>query len=129
MGLPDPRQLQTQPPVIGRHVIYRSKRNPYDLSAIVTATVKTLWPEGVERGDVPPLDSEMHAHLHVFTPGMLGSYQEHNIPFAAVQEGEEVPPGSWRWPTFQNAAAVGTTLGGVPGPASPPQHPDDRPVG
>lgn len=118
MGLPDPRtKIPPAAPSIGRIVHYRSRRNPYDVPAVVTATQDSLWPEGVERGDVPALDSPFHVHLHVFTPGNLEDYQEHNIPFAAEEDGEPAP-GSWRWPKLR-----------MPGPPNPPVAPTDRPVG
>lgn len=89
-------------PSIGRIVTYRSKTGNYDVPAIVTATADSLWSEGVERGDVPPLDSPEHVHLHVLTPGAQGSYQEFNVPSAdVVADGlnYETPPArSWRWP-------------------------------
>lgn len=103
---------------IGRVVIYRSKTGKYDLPAMVTATVSSLDPEGVELGHVPPLSSASHVHLTVNTcgkPGTAregnavnkdaasGTYQEFDIPgyagpAADLPEGEEIPPGSWRWP-------------------------------
>lgn len=83
---------------IGRIVTYRSKVNPYDMPAIVTATLDSLWPPGVENGDVPGLWSENHVHLHVFTPGIAQEYQEHNIPMAPVGSWDNPPPGTWRWP-------------------------------
>lgn len=68
-----------QVPTIGRIVIYRSRTGRYDVPAIVTATVETLDPQGVElylategvKG-VPPLDSPEHVHLTVLTPGIPG---------------------------------------------------------
>jgi hypothetical protein len=80
-------------------VVYRSKTGNYDVPAIVTATVDTLWSEGVERGDVEPLDSPQHVHLHVLTPGAQGSYQEFNVPFADPAAPGAPAPRSWRWPT------------------------------
>ena len=102
-----------QPPSPGRIVLYRSKRNPYDIPAVITVCDSNLWPEGVARGDVPALSSDFHVHLHVFTPGHLGSYQEHDIPFAEG-EGKDrfgeawedgVYPGTWRWPELRHPAS------------------------
>ena len=66
-------------PTIGRIVIYRSRTGSYDVPAIVTATTETLNPKGVEffhatNGEkgVPPLSSDQHVHLTVFTPGLPG---------------------------------------------------------
>jgi hypothetical protein len=89
-----------QRPSIGRQVTYRSKTGNYDLTATITATVDTLWEEGVERGDVPALSSPEHVHLHVLTPGAAVQYQEHDVPFS---DGAGVPdavhgPRTWRWP-------------------------------
>lgn len=103
---------------IGRIVTYRSKTGSYDLPAIVTATTATLDPKGVELGHVPPLSSDEHVHLTVFTCGKRGtaregnevngeaaggSYQEWDVVHGLIGEtatGEaiEPPPGSWRWP-------------------------------
>lgn len=104
--------------VIGRIVIYRSRTGDYDVPAIVTATVDTLNPKGVELGHIPALSSPDHVHLTCFTagkPGMRrgaedfkvesehgrsenvsGCYQEWDIPW--LPEGEEIAPGTWRWP-------------------------------
>lgn len=95
-------------PTIGRIVMYRSKTANYVLPAMVTATMETLWPEGVETGQVPALSSPLHVHLQVFTPGIAESYPEHDVPFfelapvsarSSPAEGEyEMLPGSWAWP-------------------------------
>lgn len=104
------------PPVtIARTVIYRSRTGNYDVPAVVTATVDTLYRPGVEGGFVPDLSSPEHVHLHVFTPGLPGkrkeaddflvesehgraenvngSYSEYDVP-----HDEDGGPGSWRWP-------------------------------
>lgn len=103
---------------IGRVVIYRSRTGKYDCPAVVTATVATLNPEGVEAGHVPPLALSSNVHLTVLTPGkpgkresatdfesepehgrsenLAGTYQEWDIPQAVP--GGEIPPGTWRWP-------------------------------
>lgn len=104
---------------IGRAVTYRSKTGSYDLPAVVTATIATLDPTGVELGHVPPLTAADHVHLTVFTCGKQGtsregnpvnneaaggSYQEFDIPQFVVPElgaedaAVEIPAGTWRWP-------------------------------
>lgn len=91
-------------PSIGRIVTYRSITGNYDVPAMITATVDSLWPGGVERGDVPALSSPEHVHLHVLTPGAQVGYQEHNVPlWEAGVDGEQRAsahpwPRSWRWP-------------------------------
>lgn len=104
------------PPTIGRIVIYRSRTGNYSCPAIVTATVDSLAPGGVNRWrdtagaeGVPPLSAEDNVHLSVFTPGLPGLrvaaqdfevesehprqenvngiYQEWDVPFF------DVPPG------------------------------------
>lgn len=85
-------------PTIGRIVIYRSKTGNYSCPAIITATHETLWPEGVERGDVPALSSSEHVHLHVFTPGAQEAYPEFDVPFDSTEDYGEPAPGSWSWP-------------------------------
>ncbi|HEX7246433.1 MAG TPA: hypothetical protein VF245_12810 [Solirubrobacterales bacterium] len=96
---------------IGRMVVYRSKTGSYDLPAVVTATQLSLDPKGVELGHVPELSGTDRVHLTVFTCGKQGtaregnavnneaaggSYQEFDIPQHV--EGDEIAPGSWRWP-------------------------------
>lgn len=93
----------TQVPTIGRVVIYRSRLGHYSVPAVVTATQETLWPEGVERGDVPALSSPLHVHLHVLTPGRKSSYAEHDVP---LDESGETP-GSWSWPVMRGVAGTG----------------------
>jgi hypothetical protein len=100
---PDPYAAAgVQKPTIGRIVLYRSATGNYTCPAVVTATEDTLWPEGVARGDVPGLDSPLHVHLQVFTPGDLGAYTEHNVPNSGVAARtiDEQPPRSWAWPHF-----------------------------
>lgn len=84
-------------PTIGRIVHYRSKTGNYIMPAIIVATKDTLWPEGVERGDVPDLDDENHVHLECFTPGKNEHYQEFNVPYIAENDGA-ASAGSWFWP-------------------------------
>lgn len=83
-------------PTIGRIVHYRSKMNPYVMPAIITATKDTLWPEGVERGDVPGITDDNHVHLTCFTPGKQVTYQEFDVPMATGPR--EAQPGQWWWP-------------------------------
>lgn len=103
---------------IGRMVIYRSRTGDYDCPAVVTATIETLNPKGVELGHVPPLSGSSNVHLTVLTPGkpgmrrdagdfkeesehgrsenVAGTYQEWDIPLCSADNDPE--PGSWRWP-------------------------------
>lgn len=68
-----------QLPTLGRVVIYRSRTGNYSAPALVTATIDTLAPVGLElfefsegKAGVPPLSSPTHVHLAVFTPGLPG---------------------------------------------------------
>jgi hypothetical protein len=114
----------TRQPTIGRIVIYRSRTGTYDLPAIITSTVETLFMENVEKGMIPGLSSPDHVHLTVFSPGPYGpgkkasdaefkstsphgrnenqggSYTEWDIEHAEVEAGVEPRPGTWRWPTL-----------------------------
>lgn len=111
---------------IGRAVTYRSRTGDYDVPAVVTATVDTLNPKGVESGNVPALSEPDCVHLTVFTPGkpglregaedfksesehgrsenVAGCYQEWDIPqFEVAERGAEdeaceIVAGTWRWP-------------------------------
>lgn len=115
-------------PTIGRIVIYRSRTGDYDVPAVVNCTTETLSPKGVEAGHVPPLSSDTHIHLTVFTPGqpglrhgaedfkvespygrsenVAGCYQEWDIPQDQLPPPEKIlagersepKPGTWRWP-------------------------------
>lgn len=86
-------------PTIGRLVIYRSRTGNYAMPAIVTMTTDSAWQPGIDAGDVPPLTSDRHVHLHVLTPGAQAAYQEHDVPFdAGPSAGAEQLPGSWAWP-------------------------------
>ena len=55
---------------LGERVVYRSRTGDYSLTGIVTATVDTINPIGVERGQVPPLTANDRVHLAIFTPGL-----------------------------------------------------------
>lgn len=79
-------------PTLGRIVHYRGKLGFHAMRAgIVTGTVDSLDPRGIQGGLVPALDSEHHVHLWVFTPGESGGFPEFN-----VAPGDE--PGQWSWP-------------------------------
>lgn len=113
-------ELEAAVPQIGRIVIYRSRTGSYSVPAVVNAVEGTLNPEGVEAGHVPPLSSDRHVHLTVFTPGrpgmrggagdflvesehgrsenVAGCYQEWDVPFDNGRPGTVQEPGSWRWP-------------------------------
>lgn len=110
-------------PRICRIVEYRSRTGNYTVPALITCTVDTLASKGVEvyeetNGDqgVPPLSSEEHVHLAVFTPGIpgmrvsaddfvgerkdepisenvAGTYQEWDVPYSS-----DLAPGTWKWP-------------------------------
>lgn len=106
-----------QRPSIGRIVTYRSRTGDYDCPAIVTATVETLNPKGVEAGNIPALSGPDHVHLTVFTAGfpgkrgdaadfevasehpisenVAGCYQEWDVEPAGASA---MMAGSWRWP-------------------------------
>jgi len=96
--MPDPT------PTLGRIVHYRGKKGRHAMyAAIVTGTTASLHPDGVAAGDVPPLDSNEHVHLWVFSPaaqeGATPGYPEFNIPRGeSPQPGESIQPGSWCWP-------------------------------
>lgn len=99
-------------PTIGRIVLYRSRTGAYTVPAIITATVETLNPKGVEAGHIPALSSDRHVHLTVFSPGkpglrvsaddfvnpsehpisenVSGCYQEWDVAPAAVWESGDV---------------------------------------
>lgn len=91
-------------PTLGRIVHYRGNQGRMaPRAAIVTGTVDSLDPGGIESGDVPALDSPGHVHLWVFTPGASGGFPEFNVPRGEPADGEEatastIPPGTWCWP-------------------------------
>jgi hypothetical protein len=107
---------QSMKPKISRMVIYRSRTGDYDCPAVIAATRDTLHIPNVEAGFIPPLSSEDHVHLVVFSAGspgkraapeahflvesphgrsenVSGSYQEWDITYDP-----EGAPGTWRWP-------------------------------
>jgi hypothetical protein len=69
-------------------------------AAIVTATVDTLDPRGVDAGHVPGLDSPDHVHLWVYTPSEAGGFAEFNVPGHVEEIAGDIAPGSWTWPTI-----------------------------
>jgi hypothetical protein len=85
-------------PTLGRIVHYRGKVGlQAPRAAIVTATVDSLDPRGVDSGQVPGLDSDQHVHLWVFTPAVLGpNAAAGGFPEFNVAPGAE--PGQWSWP-------------------------------
>lgn len=110
-------------PTLCRAVLYRSKTGRYTLAADVIGVKSTLYQPGVDAGMVPELDSEMHVHLLVKTPGkpggrlpdtdpsiqsqpMGGTYVEYNIPFwdptteapSSRWVADDQPAGTWTWP-------------------------------
>ena len=88
---PEPVAFTGPQPTLGRQVRYHAKTRGYPLTATVTAAADTLDAEGVARGDVPALSSEMHVHLEVLTPGAKERYQEFDVP-------PGYGPGQWCWP-------------------------------
>lgn len=106
----------TPTPTIGRIVIYRSRTGDYDVPAIVSATMDSLYQPNVDAGHVPAVSGDRHVHLTVFSPGpggrradapdfkvesphgraenLGGTYTEWDIPEATG----EIEPGTWRWP-------------------------------
>jgi len=102
----------SQTPALTRAVLYRSRTGSYTVPAVITCTTRSLNPAGVEAGNLPPLSSDNHVHLTVFTPGKQGlradasdfvvepqwpvsenqggTYQEFDIPLWEPQ-GSEVP--------------------------------------
>lgn len=77
-------------PTLGRIVHYVGKQGIHARrAAIVSCTVAELKPEG----DAPALDSDMHVHLCVLTPGERGHFSEFNVP-----HDPDGAPGTWSWP-------------------------------
>lgn len=56
---PDLPKGPAMKPTIGRIVIYTSRTGDYEVPAIITATVDSLNPKGVELGHIPPLTASM----------------------------------------------------------------------
>lgn len=88
-------------PTPGRDVYYKSKTGNYVLPAKVVVTQDNLFHEGVLKGDIPSLDSPVHVHLRVSSPGE--DYVEENCPHAALHpdyhpSDNPFPAGSWSWP-------------------------------
>ncbi len=76
--------------------MYRGKQGYQALrAAVISCTVDTLDPRGVEQGAIPPLTDETRVHLNVFTPSNLMMFVEYDVPQA---EGEDPGPGEWAWP-------------------------------
>jgi len=93
-----------QKPTIGRIVHYRGKQGLLaPRAAIVTATVDSLDPRGVESGEVPALADDQHVHLWVFGPGVSCGFAEFDVPRGEAADGQQptagtIPPGTWCWP-------------------------------
>lgn len=111
--------MKIQKPSVGLIVVYRSRTGDYDVPAVVSATVDTLFAPAVDAGVMPGLTSPSVVHLTVFTPGPQGkrhraenlsdadyehkgfgrsenqggTYQEWQVPFDA-----DGGPGTWRYP-------------------------------
>lgn len=118
----------TPTPSIGCIVIFRSRTGQYDVPAIITATVDSLNPLGVQafeksggKAGVPGLSGDRCVHLTVFTPGLpgqrasaedfiaapstgiigenvAGCYQEFDVPEADPMSTVSEAAGTWRWP-------------------------------
>lgn len=90
-------------PTLGRILHYRGRLGLQTMrAAIVTATVDTLDPAGVEAGEVPPLTDHTHVHLWVYSPSPntpAGGFGEYNVAYGG--DGLEIEPGTWRWPVIQ----------------------------
>lgn len=119
-------------PTPGRDVYYKSRTGNYILPAKVVVTFDNIFEEGVDKGDIADLDSPVHVHLKVFSPGE--DYVESNVPHATSHEdfdGERnpFPAGSWKWPDlvpdriWENGHLDGSLL---PMSASHPDWEEDR---
>lgn len=62
----------SQTPSLTRAVLYRSRTGSYTVPAVISCTTRSLNPAGVQAGNLPPLSSDNHVHLTVFTPGKPG---------------------------------------------------------
>lgn len=86
-------------PTLGRTVWYRGNQGYYAMrAATVSCTVNELIQDSVDLGRIQPLESDMHVHLHVFTPSPAGFFPEFNVPFGQPGEDGLIPPGTWCWP-------------------------------
>lgn len=88
-------------PTPGRDVWYWSKTGNYALPAKVSVSIDNLYEGGVESGDIEDLDTPLHVHLSVISPGE--DYKEPNCPHATMhpdydRDTNPWPPGSWQWP-------------------------------
>lgn len=94
---------EPEAPGLGRILHYRGKLGLQTMrAAIVTATVETLDPAGVEAGEVDPITDPTHVHLWVYSPSKnnpQGGFQEFDVPCGG--DGVDIPPGTWRWPVIQ----------------------------
>lgn len=77
-------------PSLGRIVRYIGK---YGVNAPRAAIVSCSQADVIADTELPPLDSDMHVHLHVFTPSEQGCFTEYNVPYSVGGE-----PGTWSWP-------------------------------
>lgn len=110
-----------RPPRLPDTVLYRGKEGYQAMrSAMVTGTVASLDPRGVEGGHVQALDSDEHVHLWVFTPGSSGGFPEFNVPHGSPEDGS-IPPGSWCWADeLYGSTAVPPVRQYAPAPPVPP---------
>jgi hypothetical protein len=90
-------------PTLGRILHYRGKLGLQTMrAAIVTATIDTIDPAGVEAGEVEPITDPTRVHLWVYSPSAnnpAGGFGEFNVAYGG--DGLEIPPGTWRWPVIQ----------------------------
>jgi hypothetical protein len=90
-----------------RMVFYRGKLGVKAVNpAMIVTTLDNLEQAAVDAGDIPGLDSSMHAHLRVFSAGPEGGYTEYNVPHVSLVEDPEMhdnwpegpATGTWAWP-------------------------------
>lgn len=86
----DGREIPTPGSIVWYQTDERGGKSYY-LPAIVSVTMANLNPQGVEEGGLEGLDSRLHVHLNVQSPGV--SYVEQNVPYDA-----DGAPRTWRWP-------------------------------
>lgn len=85
-------------PSTGRIVRYVGKQGVHAHRAAIVTMADDTW---IRKGDVGPLDSDMHVHLWVFTPaaglgdgpGQISGFAEDNIAYDP-----DKAPGTWHWP-------------------------------